>query len=204
MLLSMIFVINPFKHKEVIMKYRVNVGDGLPQFKIKDQEGFEVTEEDLIGSPLVLYFYPKDDTPGCTKEACEFRDRMDDLDKLNTLVVGVSPDTAESHQKFISKHKLNFTLLCDDNLDLAQKFDTLREKVENGQTIKIPERATFVIDMDGIIRWIERPVNIEGHFDRVYQAVQKVVEDFEEGDIDFPIEIIKKIEKESLEKKHDS
>ncbi|MBS4167721.1 peroxiredoxin [Parachlamydia sp. AcF125] len=183
------------------MQYKINVGDGLPRLKAKDQEGFEVTEEDLIGSPLVLYFYPKDDTPGCTKEACEFRDRMEDLDKLNTLVVGVSPDNEESHQKFISKHKLNFTLLCDDNLELAHKFDTLRDTIENGQAVRIPERTTFVIDSDGIIRWIERPVKLEGHFDRVYRAVQKVVEDFEEGDLDFSREVLKKIENESLEKK---
>jgi len=182
------------------MKYKINVGDSLPQFKIKDQEGFEVTDEDLIGSPLVLYFYPKDDTPGCTKEACEFRDRMDDLDDLNTLVVGVSSDNAESHQKFINKHKLNFTLLCDDQLDLAKKFDTLRENS--------PERTTFVIDSDGIIRWAERPVNLEGHFDRVYEAVQDVAEEYEEEDYDpLPDDFIRSLEEDalkSLEKKQDS
>lgn len=180
------------------MKYKINVGDSLPQFNIEDQEGFEVTDEDLIGSPLVLYFYPKDDTPGCTKEACEFRDRMDDLDDLNTIVVGVSPDSAESHQKFINKHKLNFTLLCDDKLDLAHKFDTLRNNV--------PERTTFVIDSDGIIRWIERPVNLEGHFERVYQAVQEVADEYDDEDYEFlPDELMDSDEEDlrSYEKKKD-
>lgn len=159
------------------MKYKINVGDAIPQFSIEDQEGFEVTDEDLIGSPLVLYFYPKDDTPGCTTEACEFRDRMDDLEELNTIVVGVSPDSAESHQKFINKHKLNFTLLCDNKLELARKFDTLRDN--------IPERTTFVIDADGIIRWIERPVDLKGHFERVYAAVQEIADEYDDEDYEY-------------------
>src|SRR5688572_350195 len=127
------------------MDYKINVGDKIPSFKTRDYEGFELDSEDLIGSPFVLYFYPKDDTPGCTKEACSFRDNMERLDELDTLVIGVSPDNAESHARFITKHNLNFTLLCDSEQDLCRKFDVIRE---SGQV----ERTTFVVDYEGIIQ----------------------------------------------------
>lgn len=148
------------------MDYKINIGDTVPEFKTKDYEGFELDSNDLIGSPFVLYFYPKDDTPGCTREACSFRDNMERLDELDTLVIGVSPDDAESHAKFIEKHHLNFTLLCDSNLALAKKFDVIQDG-------KI-ERSTFIIDADGLIQWIERPVNVEGHTERVVKAVAKM------------------------------
>ena len=149
------------------MAYKLNAGDQIPSFKIKDHEGFELDSEDLLGSPFVLYFYPKDETPGCTAEACSFRDNMDRLDGLDTLVIGVSPDSADSHARFIQKHNLNFTLLCDENKELSRKFDVLREND------KI-ERTTFVVDPQGVIQWIERPVNVEGHTERVIKAVMEM------------------------------
>lgn len=153
------------------MAYKVNVGDPLPEFRIKDNEGYELTNEDLVGSPVVLYFYPKDETPGCTAEACSYRDNMEQFDALDVLVIGISPDNAESHEKFTTNHDLNFTLLSDEKLQLARTFDAVKDN-------KI-ERTTFVIDSNGIIRWIERPVNITGHVDRVIQAVQ----DLEDSDV---------------------
>ena len=143
-----------------------DVGEEIPYFSIKDYEGIELESEDLIGSPFILYFYPKDDTPGCTKEACAFRDSMDMFDDAEVTVIGVSPDSAESHAKFIEKHKLNFTLLCDEDMSLAKKFGAVQEK---GSGIL---RSTFLIDSAGIIRWLERPVNVEGHAERVIEAIK--------------------------------
>lgn len=146
------------------MGYKLNVGDRIPHFKTKDNEGYDLTDEDLIGSPTVVYFYPKDDTPGCTKEACSFRDNMTQMDSLDTLVIGISPDNSDSHQNFIEKHSLNFTLLPDEKKELCKKFDVLKDNNV--------ERTTFVIDADGFIRWIERPVNLEGHIERVLKAIR--------------------------------
>jgi thioredoxin-dependent peroxiredoxin len=154
------------------MDYRINVDDAIPDFKAKDEEGNELTAEDLFGTPVVLYFYPKDDTPGCTKEACHFRDSMDRLSKEDVVVIGVSPDNAASHQKFIQKHGLNFSLLTDESHDLSKKFDVLKITEVNGQKKMGYERTTFLIDRDGIVRWIERPVNVEGHVERVIDALK--------------------------------
>lgn len=155
------------------MTYKVNVGDPLPTFKIKDSEGYELTDEDLLGSPVVLYFYPKDSTPTCTQEACEFRDNMEQLDVLDALVIGISPDNSASHDKFTLEHDINFTLLPDEQLILSRKFDVWHnDRVE---------RTTFVIDSDGIIQWIERPVNVPGHIHRVIDAVKKL----EDANFDF-------------------
>jgi thioredoxin-dependent peroxiredoxin len=156
------------------MPYKVNVGDAIPTFKAKDHENFELESEDLIGSPFVIYFYPKDGTPNCTKEACSFRDNLDRLDDLDTIVIGVSSDGADSHQQFIEKNNLNFTLICDENNELARKFDVLQEKEVDGKKTIAVQRTTFVVDAEGIIHWIERPVNVEGHVDRVIQAVKEI------------------------------
>ncbi|MEI8125694.1 MAG: peroxiredoxin [Parachlamydiaceae bacterium] len=149
------------------MTHIPDVGDSIPDFVIKDYEGIELESEDLIGSPFVLYFYPKDDTPGCTKEACAFRDSMEMFDDLEATVIGVSPDNAESHATFIQKHELNFTLLCDQNMAMARKFGAVNEK---GGII----RSTFVVDSSGTIRWVERPVSVEGHVERVIQAMKEL------------------------------
>ncbi len=149
------------------MSYTVNIGDRIPSFSIKDNEGDELTDDDLIGSPAVIYFYPKDNTPGCTKQACSFRDNMERLDDLETVVIGVSPDDAKSHEKFIKKQNLNFTLIPDENMELCRKFN-----VKKGM-LGI-ERTTFVIDSEGIIRWIERPVDVTGHVDRVIHALEEI------------------------------
>lgn len=153
------------------MQYRINLGDAIPQFSAKDQEGFEITTEDLFGSPVVLYFYPKDDTPGCTKEACSFRDNMGRLEKYDVVVIGVSPDSEVSHREFIEKHSLNFTLLQDPKQEVCKKFDVIREDDKGNVFL---ERTTFFIDRDGIVQWLERPVNVEGHVDRVIAAIEKL------------------------------
>lgn len=153
------------------MTYSINVGDNLPNFSCKDQNGHTVTDDDLIGGPVVIYFYPKDETPGCTKEACSFRDKMQELLDMEVLVIGVSPDSVESHKQFEKNHSLNFPLLSDENLELCRKFDALK-KVDGKPTTDV-ERSTFVIDPDAIIRWIERPASVDGHVDRVIAAVKR-------------------------------
>lgn len=155
-------------------KIHPGVGDEIPAFSAEDYEGVEINSDDLLGSPFVLYFYPKDDTPGCTAEACSFRDAMESFENLDTLVIGVSPDNASSHIKFIEKHELNFTLLTDESLALAKKFGAVQEKTVDGKTQSAVIRSTFVVDSSGIIRWIESPVVIEGHAERVLKAVDKI------------------------------
>lgn len=153
------------------MAGKLKVGDTIPAFKIKDFEGETVTHEDLIGSPFVLYFYPKDDTPGCTTEACEYRDAMSGFDDMDVLVVGISPDDPKSHKKFMEKYDLNFPLLCDENLEVAKKFGAVKEK--EGKTSL--ERSTFLCDDEGRILWIEQPVKVEGHVDRVMNALDEIL-----------------------------
>lgn len=151
------------------MAYQLNIGDKVPAFTSTDQEGNRINAADLLGSPLVIYFYPMDDTPGCTKEACAFRDHQKSLQDLDCRVIGISPDGVQSHQNFIGKHNLNFTLLSDEQHEVCKKFDVLRASEEGGKP-KI-ERTTFIVDAKGIIRWIERPVTLEGHVDRVIEAL---------------------------------
>lgn len=142
-------------------------GTEIPDFKAKDFDGNVVEKEDLLGEQFIIYFYPKNDTPGCTQEACEFRDFMDDFDDLEVMVVGVSPDTQESHQKFMEKHELNFPLISDENGDMGKKFG-IAEDV-SGQLNYT--RSTFFCDENGVIQWVESPVKVEGHVKRVLEAI---------------------------------
>lgn len=150
----------------------LKAGSKAPEFTSADYEGMEIGSEDLLGTPYILYFYPKDDTPKCTLEACSFRDSQETFDDLNIQVIGVSADSPESHAKFADKHDLDFPLLCDENLDLAKKFDVLEEKEVDGKKQRGIVRSTFLIDTNGTIRWLETPVNVEGHVDRILQAIE--------------------------------
>lgn len=150
------------------MQKLLRVGDTVPDFKAKDFDGDEINLEDLLGTPFVLYFYPKDGTPGCTNEACQFRDLLDSFEDIEVSVVGVSPDSPESHRKFMEEHEINFPLLSDEEKDLCQKCGVLDAK---GGVI----RSTFICDGDGVVQWIESPVKVEGHVQRVINAVQEVL-----------------------------
>lgn len=153
---------------------KLNVGDVIPEFKAKDADGNEFSNEDFDGNIVVLYFYPKDETPGCTKEACDFRDSADKFEKEGVLLFGISPDSAESHQQFIKKFGLNFTLLSDPTLEVCKKFDVINETLGEGRPVSKLERTTFVIGPEGVIEWLERPVVVEGHVSRVLQAVNEL------------------------------
>lgn len=149
----------------------VAVGKPAPGFSALDQNGEKVTLASLKGSPVVLYFYPKDDTSGCTKEACAFRDACPDYEKLGARIIGVSPDSVESHVKFIGKHKLPFTLLADTEKKLAEAYGVWKEKSMYGRKYMGVERTTFVIDGKGIVRAIFPKVKVEGHSAAVLEAV---------------------------------
>lgn len=148
------------------------IGHLVPFFNVKDSKGQHLSPETLIGHPYVLYFYPKDDTPGCTKQACDLRDHQEELTQFDTLVIGISPDSNTSHDKFKTKYGLHFILISDPMHELCTLFGVWEEKKVADQIKWAVTRTTFVIDAKGIIRWIEKPVQIEGHAQRILQVLQ--------------------------------
>jgi peroxiredoxin Q/BCP len=149
----------------------LKVGDKSPAFKGMTAEG-PLSLNDLKGSPIVLYFYPKDDTPGCTKEACAFRDMLPRFKKMNAKVFGVSKDDLKSHEKFAGKYELPFTLISDEDGSLCESFGVWGEKSMYGKKYMGIERATYLIDKEGIIRQIWRKVSVDGHAEEVLNAVK--------------------------------
>ena len=146
------------------------VGDKAPEVEAKDQTGKTWKMADQLGKKAVLlYFYPKDDTPGCTKQACGLRDRMTDYKKENVEVVGVSFDSAESHQKFIEKHQLNFPLLVDTDGKIADAFGVRREPGKN-----MARRATFLINKEGKIVHVTDTASADVHLSDLKEAVKKL------------------------------
>lgn len=149
-------------------------GSKAPAFALLDAEGKKVKLSDFKGSPVVLYFYPKDDTPGCTKEACAFRDRSAELKKLGAVVLGVSPDTPASHTKFRDKYSLNFTLLADESHEVAEKFGAWREKNMYGKKSMGIQRSTYLIDAQGKVARVWKKVSVDGHDAEVLEALQEL------------------------------
>jgi peroxiredoxin Q/BCP len=150
----------------------VEAGTPAPDFTLSDQHGKTVTLSTLKGSPVVIYFYPKDDTPGCTKEACAFRDAYAEYEKAGAKILGVSPDGAESHAKFVRKYDLPFTLLADSEREVCESYGVWKEKNMYGKKSMGVERTTFVIDTKGIVRRIFPKVKVDGHSDQVLEAVK--------------------------------
>ncbi len=145
-------------------------GSTAPAFKTKDANGETVSLKDLRGQKVVLYFYPKDDTPGCTKEACSFRDAFSQFKKKGIAVLGVSPDKEASHQKFVAKYKLPFTLLADTDKSIAEAYGVWGEKKFMGRTYMGVHRTTFLIDEKGKIKKIFEKVKPEDHANEVLEA----------------------------------
>lgn len=152
----------------------LNEGDKAPTFTLAADDGSKVKLADFKGSPVVLYFYPADDTPGCTREACAFRDRSAELKKLGAKVLGVSPDDVASHGKFRDKFKLNFPLLADPDHVVAEKFGAWREKNMYGKKSLGIVRSTFLIGADGVIKKVWRSVKVDGHDEAVIAALREL------------------------------
>jgi peroxiredoxin Q/BCP len=149
----------------------IEEGAKAPDFTLPTHDGSKLKLSSLKGAPVVLYFYPKDDTPGCTKEACGFRDAKAGLAKHKAVVLGVSPDTPESHEAFRRKFKLPFTLLADTNHAVAEKYGAWREKNMYGKKSMGIARSTFIIDADGRVAKVFKAVKADGHDKQVLEAL---------------------------------
>ena len=152
----------------------IKEGEKVPNFSLVDQDKKIVTLESLKGKPAVLYFYPKDETPGCTVEACEFRDIYSEFSKMNCEIYGISPDDPNSHNKFISNHSLPFKLLCDPDKKMIKDFDVWGEKNMYGKISHGIIRSTFLIDENGILikKWSN--VRAKGHAEKVQLELAKI------------------------------
>lgn len=154
----------------------VSEGRKAPAFTLQDDKGQKVSLKDYAGKTVVLYFYPRDNTSGCTREACDFRDAKTKLKRMGVEVIGVSKDSVASHEKFKAKHKLNFTLLSDPDTKMQQKYGVWREKKLYGKTSMGTVRSTFIIGPDGKVKRIFDKVRVNGHVDAVVEAVKDLKE----------------------------
>lgn len=146
-------------------------GDSAPDFQLPSSSGKPVRLGSLKGKKVVLYFYPEDDTSGCTREACSFRDNLPKFSKVDAVILGVSKDSLESHRKFIDKYSLNFTLLSDEDLVAHKLYGTWKLKNKYGRTYWGTERSTFVVDARGKVKKIFRRVQVDGHEKEVMEAL---------------------------------
>ena len=145
----------------------IQKGDAAPDFELPADDGGRVRLGDLKGRRVILYFYPKDNTSGCTTQACELRDALPRIDEKGAVVVGVSPDPVSSHQKFRDKYSLNFPLLSDQDHQVSEAYGVWKEKSMYGRKYWGIERSTFIIDENGVVVDIWRKVKPKGHADRV-------------------------------------
>lgn len=148
-------------------------GRKAPDFKLKGSDGEEIKLSDFKGKKVVLYFYPKDDTSGCTKQACDFRDNIGKIKKLNAVVLGISNDDEDSHKKFTEKHSLNFTLLCDIDKEVSRKYGVYEKKNFMGKEYMGITRSTFIIDENGNIEKIFFKVNPEKSISEVLETLNQ-------------------------------
>ena len=150
----------------------LDVGQKAPDFTAATDGGGSVTLSALAGRNVIVYFYPKDDTPGCTKEACGFRDAFPDFSAADATVIGISKDSAKSHDRFKQKYELNFTLASDPDGAICAAFGTWVEKMNYGKTYMGIQRATFLIDKEGVVRRVWRNVKVPGHVEEVLAATR--------------------------------
>ncbi|WP_067728788.1 thioredoxin-dependent thiol peroxidase [Oceanobacillus damuensis] len=151
----------------------VEVGKQVKDFTLPSHSGEEVSLSDFKGKHVVLYFYPKDMTPGCTTEACDFRDQHDSFAELDAVIIGISPDPVESHQKFIDKHDLPFLLLADEEHQVAEDFGVWKLKKNFGKEYYGIERSTFILDKEGILQKEYRKVKVDGHVEEALQFIKE-------------------------------
>ena len=156
---------------KTVIQSALQVGDPAPEFEAASDDGSTVRLRDLRGKKIVLYFYPKDDTPGCTKEACAFRDGISQLKAKGAVVLGVSIDSVASHQRFKEKYRLNFPLLSDPDRKIVEAYGVWKKKSLYGRTFLGIERTTFLIDDGGRIAKIFPRVKVDQHADEVLAAL---------------------------------
>lgn len=152
----------------------LKVGDKAPSFKLMNQDAKTISLGDLKGKPIVLYFYPKDDTSGCTKEACNFRDEFPKFGKMKAEIIGISADSTESHKKFAKKYKPPFNLLSDEKKEVIEKYGVWQEKSMYGKKYMGIVRTTFIIDPSGKISKIFPKVKVEEHNSEVMEALKEL------------------------------
>ena len=152
----------------------LNIGDQAPDFTLPTDGGGSVTLSALRGKPVILYFYPKDDTPGCTTEACGFRDMLPDFSGVGATVIGISKDSVAAHNRFKTKHGLNFTLASDSEGKIVEQYDAWVEKQQYGRTYMGIDRCSFLIDGAGTIRALWHKVKVKGHVDAVLKVLKEL------------------------------
>lgn len=152
----------------------IEIGKKAPAISLPDSFGNKRTLKEFLGKKIILYFYPKDNTPGCTTEACDFRDTFSEYKNLDAVVIGVSPDSVKSHKKFVDEFKLPFILLSDEEKTVIEKYDVWKEKSMYGKKYMGVERTTFLIDAKGIVRKIYEKVKVPGHVEEVYKDLQEI------------------------------
>jgi peroxiredoxin Q/BCP len=152
----------------------ITEGQPAPDFTLPDQEGSPVQLSSLKGGPVILYFYPKDDTSGCTKQACGFRDGFPDFEAAGATVLGISPDSSASHAKFVAKYDLPFTLLADVEKTACEAYGVWKEKSMYGKKYMGVERTTFVLDRDGKVARVFPKVKVPGHAEAVLEVVREL------------------------------
>lgn len=150
----------------------LEVGKKAPDFSLLNQDEKKISLKDYLGQKVVLYFYPKDDTSGCTKEACSFSDDLPKFNKIDAAILGVSPDSVKSHKKFSEKYKLKFDLLADEEKLVLEKYGVWKEKSMYGRKYMGVERTTFIIDEKGKIKKVFNKVKVEGHNKEVLEALK--------------------------------
>lgn len=148
-------------------------GKKAPAFSLPNTDGKKVSLKDFAGKKVVLYFYPKDMTSGCTQEACDFRDSMPDFSKIDAVILGVSPDPVKMHRKFADKHELPFELLSDENKEVLEKYGVWKEKSMYGKKYMGVERTTVIIDENGKVKKIFPKVKVNGHVEAVLQSLKE-------------------------------
>jgi thioredoxin-dependent peroxiredoxin len=152
--------------------YEPKIGDAAPNFQLPSTRGKDMTLQEFRGKDVILYFYPKDDTPGCTAEACAFRDKEGDLSKSGAVILGVSTDPPPSHEKFRDKYKLNFPLLSDQTADVSKMYGAWKEKNTNGRRSWGVARITYWIGTDGRIRKVYKEVDAPSHAAEILADLQ--------------------------------
>jgi peroxiredoxin Q/BCP len=149
----------------------LKIGMKAPDFKLKNENGKDISQKDFDGKIIILYFYPKDNTSGCTAEACDFRNHIKMFEKKNSVIIGISKDSVQSHLKFKEKFDLPFNLLADESLEVIKKYGVWKEKSLYGKKYMGIERTTFIIDEKGLIKDIFYKVKVSGHIEEVFNKI---------------------------------